>query len=84
MLKNIQKHLPVAAGVLAVLVLYSAACTSDMEEEDRAAQYTRDIMAEAKARALAQPEDAPQDELAKWAEQFTPPAPVNQLAQAAQ
>lgn len=82
-MNHIRKHFPVVLGLAAVLVLYSVVCASDMKEEERAAQYTRDIMEAAKNKALSEPERE-QHRLSQWAEQFTPAAPVNQLAQAAQ
>jgi hypothetical protein len=82
-MKKLRKNLPVIIGLVAVVLLYSAMSASDMQEEDRSADYVRDIMASAKAQALAE-RNGEEHTLMEWSEQFTPPAPLNQLAQAAQ
>jgi hypothetical protein len=47
------RHLPTAAALAALLLLYGWMGKDDMAEQERAASYTAEIMAQAKQEALA-------------------------------
>jgi hypothetical protein len=71
-MKSIRKHLSIALGILALLLVFGLVGTQDLKDDEKAASYTAEIMKSAKEEALTN-RKSEWITLVDQAEQFTPP-----------
>jgi hypothetical protein len=81
MLKRIRKQLPIVAGIVAILALYGLVGETPDERETSTA-YVEETIKAARQESLVKNDERKTQ--MDWAEQFTPPVVVHQLAQADQ